>query len=179
MNNTFKRIYDALWKSWAKNHNENYEKYVAILNQVAPATIVGGLLVVGMRYTITNYVTNDDFSNVAKVESGTINTTGCVFIATGTTPLHYVHGSTLTSDGAPYAIIHENTLDAIPVFSYIGAGHYHMTLTGKFLAEDTVISPAILATVVYSRASNDVINIATGGVDGVLSNTPLEIKVYY
>lgn len=49
------------------------------------------------RYTIVTYVAGDDFSNVATVVSGTINTTGCVFDAIGTTPTDYSNGSTLSS----------------------------------------------------------------------------------
>ncbi len=55
-----------------------------------------GVLLVGKRYTIEDYNAGDDFSNVATVVSGTINTTGCVFDATGTTPTTYTNGSTLS-----------------------------------------------------------------------------------
>jgi hypothetical protein len=44
------------------------------------------------RYTIVTYVAGDDFSNVATVVSGTINTTGCVFDAIGVTPTDYSNG---------------------------------------------------------------------------------------
>lgn len=57
-------------------------------------TQTSGVLVVGKRYTILDYQ-GDDFTNVASVVSGTINTTGCVFDAIGTTPTDYTNGSTL------------------------------------------------------------------------------------
>jgi len=58
-------------------------------------TQTSGVLIVGKQYTILDFKVGDNFSNVANVVSGTINTTGCVFIATGTTPTTYSNGSTL------------------------------------------------------------------------------------
>jgi len=55
-----------------------------------------GSLGVGVMYDIDTYVAGDDFDNVATVISGTINTTGCVFRATGNTPDDWTHGSTIT-----------------------------------------------------------------------------------
>jgi len=50
-------------------------------------TLTSGYLVVGETYEITNVAFGGgDFSNVADVQSGTINQNGCIFIATGTTP---------------------------------------------------------------------------------------------
>ena len=56
-----------------------------------------GLLIVGRKYTINTFVAGDNFTSVASVVSGTINTTGCVFIATGTTPTTWTNESILTS----------------------------------------------------------------------------------
>lgn len=58
-------------------------------------TQTSGVLVVGKRYTILDFNVGDNFTNVASVVSGTINTTGCVFDAIGTTPTTYSNGSTL------------------------------------------------------------------------------------
>ena len=58
-------------------------------------TQTSGALVIGKRYTILDFNTGDNFTNVANVISGTINTTGCVFDAIGTTPTTYSNGSTL------------------------------------------------------------------------------------
>lgn len=52
-----------------------------------------GTLVVGRSYILATYVTNDDFTNVATVKSGAINTANCVFLCTGTTPTHWTHSS--------------------------------------------------------------------------------------
>ena len=54
-----------------------------------------GTLVAGRVYKITNYVAGDNFSNVGTVIGGTMNTTGCDFICTGTTPTNWTHGSSV------------------------------------------------------------------------------------
>lgn len=59
-------------------------------------TITNGSLVIGDTYEITDYVGADDFSNVADVQSGNINETGCVFVATGETPTVWSGGTELT-----------------------------------------------------------------------------------
>ena len=59
-------------------------------------TINNGDLVIDETYEITNYQGSDDFSNVADVISGDINTNGCIFIATGTTPTEWGSNSELT-----------------------------------------------------------------------------------
>jgi len=67
-------------------------------------------LIIGEFYTIISYQTADDFSNIANVLSGTINETGCVFIATGQTPYVWDSGSVLGSDGGLIVDVLENTL---------------------------------------------------------------------
>lgn len=119
------------------------------------------------RYTIVTYVAGDDFSNVATVVSGTINTTGCVFDAIGTTPTDYSNGSTISSyesqsytyaelkaglgigskvykalltqtgTNAPVVTILVNTLGAVPVSSYDFAGAFRLTSTGLFPDDKT------------------------------------------
>lgn len=53
-------------------------------------------LIVGKYYYINTFVAGDDFSNVDTVITGTGNTTGCVFLCTGTTPTNWTHGSSLS-----------------------------------------------------------------------------------
>jgi hypothetical protein len=55
--------------------------------------IFSGNLIVGMTYTITNYVVGDDFTNV-----GGTNISGNTFVAIGTTPLVWTNLSMLTPD---------------------------------------------------------------------------------
>jgi hypothetical protein len=69
-----------------------------------------GGLIIGETYTITTYVSGDSFSNVANVTSGVIDTTGCVFIATGETPTNWDNGSTLVSSGNLVVTVLENNL---------------------------------------------------------------------
>ena len=132
-------------------------------------TQTSGALVIGKRYTILDFNTGDIFTNVANVISGTINTTGCVFDAIGTTPTTYSNGSTLahyetqsftyaelkaglgigtkvykalltqTGTSAPVATVLVNTLSGTPVWSYSAVGQYAMTLNGEFLAAKTIV----------------------------------------
>lgn len=89
--------------------------YRALLTQTGSilATSIGTLgdqFLIGESYTITNYVSPDDFSNIANVQSGVINQTGCVFIATGTTPTSWGEGSEITSVGGLVVTEIENNL---------------------------------------------------------------------
>lgn len=59
-------------------------------------TLSSGSLVLGETYEIVDYLSDDDFSNVADVISGVINTNGCIFVATGTEPTNWSNTSTLT-----------------------------------------------------------------------------------
>ena len=74
------------------------EVYRAKITAIAQ-TITSGSLVIDTVYTIVNYHADDDFTNVANMVGGTINTNGCVFIATGTTPTHWAHASALVVAG--------------------------------------------------------------------------------
>lgn len=89
--------------------------YKALLSQTGPitSTNISGYnqeFIIGETYTINNYVNGDDFSNVANVQSGAINQTGCVFIATGSTPTNWDNGSELISSGGLVVNVIENTL---------------------------------------------------------------------
>lgn len=89
--------------------------YKALFSQTGPVSGVNinsfnQEFIIGETYTINNYVSNDDFSNVANVQSGVINQTGCVFIATGSTPSNWENGSELISSGGLVVNVIENTL---------------------------------------------------------------------
>lgn len=96
----------------------NLATYKALLTDIGSQTGTslngfGGLnggFIIGETYTITDYVSDDDFSNIADVQSGVINTTGCVFIATGETPTNWNNGSTLVSSGNLVVTVLENNL---------------------------------------------------------------------
>ena len=84
-------------------------------------------LIIGETYIITNYVEDADFSNVADVQSGTINQSGCEFIATGETPNSWNDGTELQSSGSLVVNVLENSLgydlnwQAVP---FGGTGYY-------------------------------------------------------
>ena len=59
------------------------------------ASQTSGVLIPGKTYYIATYGAGDSFTNVAKLISGTINTTGCTFLAMGTTPTTYSNSSVL------------------------------------------------------------------------------------
>jgi len=151
-------------------------------------TQTSGVLVVGEEYTILDFNAGDNFSNVSNVVSGTINTNGCVFIATGTTPTTYSNGSTLaryvsqnytiaelglapkvykalltqTGTSAPVATVLVNTLSGTPVWSYSTVGRYLLTLVGEFDVSKTMIyiSNNDIASLFSSyRVSDDVIRL--------------------
>jgi hypothetical protein len=95
--------------------NIGFPTYRALLTQTEQVTgtsitYFNGALIVGEEYTITNYQSGDDFSNVANVTSGVINQTGCVFIASGTTPSIWGFNSELSSSGNLVVDVLENTL---------------------------------------------------------------------
>jgi hypothetical protein len=90
-------------------------KYSALLTQTGSiiGTSLGDFnqgLIIGETYTITTFETGDDFSNIADVQSGIINETGCVFIATGETPTAWSRDSQLTSLGELIVDVLENDL---------------------------------------------------------------------
>jgi hypothetical protein len=65
--------------------------------------ITSGTLVFGKRYRINTYVSDDDFTNVG----ASSNASGVEFIATGTTPTHWGHSSSLVAVGATLALLPE------------------------------------------------------------------------
>jgi len=109
---------------------EAIKKYVAKLQEVGAEILYSGLLKVGEIYHLTDYQ-GDDFSNVAYIISGIIDETGCIFVATGTTPTNWTNGSELINDENPYAIspLVDNLGYTKPVFwsnAYGLAGQYFL-----------------------------------------------------
>ena len=81
-------------------------------------------LIIGETYTIVSGQTGDDFSNIANVQSGVINETGCVFIATGNTPSNWNNGSELSSLGGLIVDVLENNLGYDIIWSQFSNGTY-------------------------------------------------------
>ena len=202
-NQTFKSTFSDL---------EPVKRWSALLTQTGPLTFTSttdnnlyGGLIPNEIYTIDNYVGGDDFSNIAQLISGTMNTTGCVFRATGTTTTDYIEpttwvGSTLTSDGTIIVEVLENTLGHNVTVEYPGFGSilgvvilYADVFEGGFLPRKTKITSQ--ATIPYSFTPDipillsNIDRVLLAGVvwivspdytflDGVLNNTPVEIIVY-
>lgn len=113
--------------------------YKALLTQTGSivATYINdlnGALIIGETYTITDYKGGDDFINIANVQSGNINETGCVFIATGETPNIWSNGSQLTSLGNLIVDVLENTLgfDIDWVQAPFGGYGYYIGFNSEF-----------------------------------------------
>lgn len=115
--------------------------YKALLTQTGPITgywiaDFNQGLIIGETYEITNYISNDDFSNIANVIFGDINTTGCRFIATGEYPTNWLNGSELVSDGGLVVSVLENNLGFDVdwrMTPFGGSGYYLAGVTGPYL----------------------------------------------
>jgi len=100
-----------------------------------------------------------------------------------------VYRALLTQSGtdAPVAIVKENSLGGVPVFTRTGVGLYPVTLAGAFGETKTLIffGPAFntgTGKATYDSVTDDSFRLAItdGGDlnDDVLFNTPIEILVY-
>lgn len=69
---------------------------LGIQSYLEAVEVTSGDLISGAKYKIVNFVTGDDFTNVGALS----NATGVVFVASGTTPTTWTHGSSLTTVGA-------------------------------------------------------------------------------
>ena len=165
-----------------------YKVYSALLTQSGngTSTQTTGPLIIGARYIITTYISDDDFTSVANVISGTVNTDNCEFIAIGTTPDNYLNGSTLTDTGAPVATVLENTLGVVPTYTYDN--------TGTFILDTQTNNPNCFIIIgqvgqayltSYTLIYNGVYELTTGNIGGayapsndVLIQTSIEIRVY-
>ena len=87
-----------------------YGVYTSLLSQYSSEEMTGGVLVKGETYVIDYYNEGDDFSNIAQVISGTINTNGCIFKSTGIVPANWSNGSGLIPSNNPIPTILDNTL---------------------------------------------------------------------
>lgn len=143
--------------------NLGYDTYVVSLT---PTTQQSGIsaapLIIGEVYTIASYEVGDDFSNIANVISGTINTNGCIFRATGTTPAVWTEGSLLDGSGSPIPTILENTTIGIPAwFQSETIGNYYAELTGWFTGKTPYIAGYTSSD---SSADNLWVSVYNGGV---------------
>ena len=135
-----------------------YTTYVAKLTQQDQGTFASGYLTVGKSYLITGYVAGDDFSNVADVQSGTINTDGCVFIATGIAPANWTNGSQIEDINYPVSVVDENNFSFTPYWKRIQTGTYFFNfpygidynqLTAKF---SSTLTNNVLSTIAINAS---------------------------
>lgn len=109
-------------------------------------------LIIGETYTIVTGQTGDDFSNIANVQSGVINETGCVFVATGNTPSNWNNGSELSSSGGLIVDVLENNLgydigwDQFSPGTYIGFPFLFGPLYNNYPREKTSVISQLVVT---------------------------------
>lgn len=109
--------------------------YKALLTQ-STVSSTSGLLVVGKTYVIDALLGADDFANVGYVSDGVD------FVATATTPTVWANSTIVINqtDSAPVAVVLNNTLDGVPVWTRFSAGVYMLTLNGAFLVNKPWVS---------------------------------------
>lgn len=128
-NNTVIPVYkDGQTNKGTFNDLENVKKWSALLTQTGPIVFTSstestGGLILNEIYTINNYVSGDDFSNIAEVISGVINTSNCVFKVVGNPNESYFYpsvweASELESQGGMVVTVLENTLGTEVVVEY-------------------------------------------------------------
>jgi hypothetical protein len=166
-----------------------YKVYTALLTQSgvnSPIAITSGDLTVGVTYLIKSGGTGGDFTNVGAPN----NDANTSFVATGTTPNSWGTKSLEYDEGAPVVTVLENTIGNI-WFAYEGVGTYIMNSNGLLHSyktwgiADSVIDNNGIIEPVYISVNNqgpDVLYIKTQGGDfngdSLLSDTPIEIRVY-
>jgi hypothetical protein len=172
-----------------------YKVYTALLTQSGGdgfSELINAPLTVGVTYTIGQTNGNPDWTNVGAPN----NNLGTSFVATGTTPNSWgTPGDSLLeyNTGAPVVTVLENTIGNI-WFAYNGIGGYLLYRDSDFIPEKVfailtnnlsgniglVGDNMALGFECYPNAPYIAITSTTNGVatDGVLYNTPIEIRVY-
>ncbi len=91
----------------------------------------------------------------------------------------YVANLSQALNTAPVATVLNNSLSGAIVWSYVGAGSYHGTLTGAFPAGSWMIIANTANSTVnsVSRIDDNTILVDTNGNDSVLNNTSIWIRV--
>ena len=168
-----------------------YKVYTALLTQSGgddPLQLTTGPVTKGVTYLIVNSA--GDFSNVGAPN----NNDGTYFVATNNeTPNDYgLDGQLMYDNGAPVVTVLENTIGNI-WFTWNGNGQYYINSNGLFTTNKTVCSLSnsfnggggdpnsniIFYSTVYSNSTITIFSPSNGTLsDGLLFNTPIEIRVY-
>ena len=164
-----------------------YKVFTALLTQTGntnPDSFNGGELIVGTSYQLQSPSIGADFTNVGAPN----NNDGTWFIATGTTPNNWGTGTVYCDYGAPVVTVLENTIGNI-WFSYNNVGEYYVKSNALFTPNKTLAfgsfynpGPQIYFYINNSSIGENEVFLQTGdpiSADGYLSNTPIEIRVYY
>ena len=176
--------------------NAPYKVYTALLTQNggdSDAGLIDNGIVVGVTYRITPYGNEIgvDFTNIGAPN----NNAGTYFVATGITPNSWGINTNDSwvlqyNTGAPVVTILENTIGDI-TWTYESVGTYYANSNNLFNSK-IVISPYVYynneidANVeLTSNPNYNTNNILqfycrslNTGIDGQLSNVPIEIRVY-
>jgi hypothetical protein len=169
-----------------------YKVFTALLTQSGgddPQSLAGsGSLVVGVTYIIDDDGGSGwDFTNVGAPN----NNIGTFFVATGTTPNSWgFNGYLVYNTGAPVVTVLENTIGNI-WFTYNDVGIYYVNSDNAFIIGKTWNTKcldfgvnggtlrALLSNdedlntmTVYTESDYDIV------ANGILNNTPIEIRVY-
>ena len=168
-----------------------YKVYTALLTQSGGDNIegiTGTPLTIGRTYRITTGGPpsgNWDFTNVGAPN----NDFDTYFVATGTTPNSWGVNITLVyNTGAPVVTVLENTIGNI-WFTYNNVGQYTVLSDTLFTNNKTAIFNKTLSNwrraIITDISNTSQISILTvalddagSGVDDLLLNTPIEIRVY-
>jgi hypothetical protein len=161
-----------------------YYVYTALLTQSgisSPINKSDGILSVGVTYLIAD-PQDGDWTNVGAPN----NNIGTYFIATGINPNNWGSGILSYDEGAPTAIVLENTIGNI-WYTYDDVGTYSVHSNGVFATDKTTVSTDAWiqnnpdAKMVYGPVSPLSFTIYTSKGplgDDYLSNARLEIKLY-
>lgn len=161
-----------------------YKVYTALLTQSGeddPLQLTTGAVTKGVTYLIVNSA--GDFSNVGAPN----NNDGTYFVATNNeTPNDYgLDGQLFYDNGAPVVTVLENTIGNI-WFTYDADGLYYANSSGLFITDK--ITPFIgtqgVNILSSTRVNTNLVEILTydmsigNTANNILSNTPIEIRVY-
>jgi len=164
---------------------KSYKVYTALLTQSGgddPQDGNGFTLTIGVTYEIIDNSGGADFTNVGAPN----NELGTKFIATGTNPNWGNDVADLAyNTGAPVVTVLENTIGNI-WFTYESTGNYKCHVSNNFPNNKSIGFVTRTNTIdpenIYLNIQDEILIMTSGTTniwaDSLLSNTPIEIRVY-
>lgn len=165
-----------------------YKVFTALLTQSGGDDYLSqssGDLTIGVTYQIIEGGSSSgiDFTNVGAPN----NNFDTYFVATGTTPNSYGGAILGYNTGAPVTTVLENTIGNV-WFTYDGVGAYSLNIQNQFDTVKTYYQFSKTTSAVFIGANfEDIGNYkldiysrdsSNEGIDSILFNTPIEIRVY-